>query len=201
MGRQNAPQETSDPSGNCLSPDEFMAALAGLPPDEKLKLAKIEAIFRKGTSYRSGALLGEVGARVALDKRHCPRDVSIMAFTIEVMKSISYHERQRLSRERALFADSKPTGTGSGETTFSPSLEAQAAWLKERQAQSDEAMEEIYQLFEKDEEAQQVIAGLSLGLKGAELRNETGLDQAKLDYAKKRIRKKIGTRYPERNVE
>jgi hypothetical protein len=201
MGTLSAPQEAFDPPGDCLRPDEFMAALADLSAAEKLKLAKIEAIYRKGTSYRSGDLLREVGMRVALDKRHCPRNIAIMAFMIKAMKSISYHEKQRLWRERALFADAAPAETGLGETTFSPALEMEAGRHTERDAHSAEAMEEIYKLFEKDREAQQVIAGLALGLRGAELRDEAGLDQAALDYAKKRIRKKIGALYPERNVE
>jgi hypothetical protein len=145
--------------------------------------------------------LQEVGVRVALDKRHCPRDVAIVAFTIKVMQSIAYHERQRLSRERAMFADAAPGETGSAETTFSPALEAQAARYKECEAQSAEAMEEVYKLFENDKEAQLVVTGWAMGLRGAELRDETGLDQAKLDYVAKRIRKKIGTLYPERSVE
>ncbi len=58
-------------------------------------------------------------------------------------------------------------------------------------------MQAIHDNFEDDPEAQLVLMGWAEGLRGAPLREATGLDQARLDYAAKRIRTRMRKLYPQ----
>ena len=93
-------------------------------------------------------------------------------------------------------AEQKPV-----ETCFCTSVNAAAQLVVDRVAHSVETVGAIIALFDGDEAAQFVIIAWSDGLRGAELRAETGLDQSGVDYAAKRIRKKMREKYPEGWIE
>lgn len=61
---------------------------------------------------------------------------------------------------------------------------------------SRETVEAIFNIFDGDEKAQLVVMAWADGCRGAALREATGLDQAAVDYAAKRIRKKMKALYP-----
>ena len=82
-----------------------------------------------------------------------------------------------------------------------PEVDAAAQLVVDRVAHSVETVGAIIALFDGDEAAQFVIIAWSDGLRGAELRAETGLDQSGVDYAAKRIRKKMREKYPEGWIE
>lgn len=51
-------------------------------------------------------------------------------------------------------------------------------------------------LFDKDEECQLVLMGWMDGLRGKALREAVGVDQARIDYLIKKIRRVMEKRYP-----
>jgi hypothetical protein len=55
---------------------------------------------------------------------------------------------------------------------------------------------EIYKLLEGDDEAQLTIMMIADGKKGKGLRDELGIDQARFDYIRKRIRRAVAKKYP-----
>jgi hypothetical protein len=63
------------------------------------------------------------------------------------------------------------------------------------QKQDTAAVQAIHGCFNDDSEAQLVI--WQDGLRGAELREATSLDQGQLDYAIRRIRTRMRKAYPE----
>ena len=81
--------------GELLSVDEFLAGINGLSNDDHIKLAGIEKWFLGGTGFQRGELLHEAICRTLLGQRHCPKDVPVMAFLIETMRSVSGHSRDR----------------------------------------------------------------------------------------------------------
>jgi hypothetical protein len=196
MAVVSVPKEASEQSDDFLSPDEVLTALAAFSAAEKLRLSGIEGIRRRGTGYARGALLAEAMSRVCLGKRRCPRNVSVPAFIAQTMRSIAFHDRETRKADAALYLEPKAFADAN-ESGTTPALDRAASQQAIRSTSSVENVNEIYHHFDGDEEAKLVILAWSQGLRGLELRNETGLDQAAIDYAAKRIRKKMRKLYPE----
>jgi len=181
-----------------LSPEEFRTAFEGLSPDNRLKLTLIERPLLRGTSFRSNDILNEAVCRTLLGRRRCPREVPVMAFLVEVMRSIASHEREREKRmvsssEVGEFGTPAPVGLGA----MSRAASAEDMLIEMEEAAGAITMKDILALFEDDAEATAVLRGLDNDLKGKGLRERTGLDQGRLDYAKKRIKKVLLARFPE----
>jgi DNA-directed RNA polymerase specialized sigma24 family protein len=184
MGKPSVSQRP--PQGDVLRADEIIGALDTLSPEDKLKLAGIEAIRRRGTGFRSGELIHEAVCRALLGSRRCPRDVPFMAFMAMTMRGIASHERKK-RRSTGLL------GAGAHDVpNMAASPEDQ---LIERQDAA--AVQTLQDLFEDDPDAQLVLLGWQDGLRGAELREATGLNQGKLDYAIRRIRTRMRKAYPQ----
>jgi DNA-directed RNA polymerase specialized sigma24 family protein len=184
MGRPHVNQQP--PAGEMLGADEIIDAFEAISPDDKLKLAAIEAIRRRGTGFAAGELIHEAVCRALTGARNCPRDVPFMAFLAETLRSIASHDRKQRRRSESLATDSRDTDP------HAPSPEDD---LMQKQAAA--AVQAIHGCFDDDPEAQLVLLGLQDGLRGAALREATGLDQGQLDYAIKRIRTKMRKTYPQ----
>jgi DNA-directed RNA polymerase specialized sigma24 family protein len=178
------------PAGGDLRADEIVEALGALPPDDKLKLARIEAIRRRGTGFADGELLHEAVCRALNGERRCPRDVPVMAFVAMTMRSIASHDR--LERRRVASSGGDGQDAAGAARTAAPSPEDDLI-----QKQDAAAVEAIHGFFADDQEAQLVLLGWQDGLRGAALREATGLDQGKLDYAIRRIRLRMAKAYPQ----
>ena len=185
MGRPFVNQQP--PGGDFLGADEIIAAFEALSPDDKLKLAAIEAIRRRGTGFGPGELIHEAVCRALTGGRNCPRGVAFMAFLAMSMRSIAGHDRKQRGRMDPGTAegDADPPATG-------PSPEDDLM-----QKQDAAAVQAIHGCFNDDPEAQLVLLGWQDGLRGAELREATGLDQWQLDYAIRRIRTRMRQAYPQ----
>jgi hypothetical protein len=201
MGTVGTSKEASGAPDENLCPADFDAKLAALSDTDKLKLSQIEDHLRRDTGMKPGELQHEVVCRVWLGKRHCPAGVSVMAFFVNAMKSIAGHERTRRKGQPSLHAVSREGQMAPAATALAPEVDAAAQLVVDRVAHSVETVEAIIALFDGDEAAQFVIIAWSDGLRGAELRAETGLDQSAIDYAAKRIRKKMREKYPEGWIE
>lgn len=178
------------PEGDFLSAEDLIAAFDALSPDDKLKLAAIEAIKTGGTRFGRGELVHEAVCRALTGDRNCPRDVPFMAFLVETMRSISHHDREHRRREKSLVGNGS-TDVNAVSPATSPSPED---YLMEQQDAA--AVQAIHRVFDDDPEAQLILMGWQDELRGAALRDATGLDQGQLDYASKRIRKKMKKTYP-----
>jgi DNA-directed RNA polymerase specialized sigma24 family protein len=173
------------PAGAVLDANEIIGAIGALSPDDKLKLAAIEAIRRRGTGFGPGELIHEAVCRALTGARKCPRSVPFMAFMAMSMRGIASHERtQRRHESLSGDADADPT-------TTTPSPEDDLM-----QKQDAAAVQAIHGCFDDDPDAQLVLMGWQDGLRGAELREATGLDQGKLDYTIRRIRTRMTKAYP-----
>jgi hypothetical protein len=193
MGRHVNPRP---PRGEFLSTDEFIGALEALSPDDKLKLDAIEGIRRRATGFGEGELLHEAICRSLLGERNCPRDVPIMAFMVETMRSIAGHDRKQRLRLDRVGGGAKPRHEGEGPdrelATAAPSPE-DGLLIKEEAA----AVQAIFGEFDDDPDAQLVLLGWQDELRGVALREATGLDQGQLDYAIRRIRTRMRKKYPQ----
>jgi hypothetical protein len=173
-----------------LAPEEVVAAL--LSTEDKLKLAAIETAYLSGTGMSPKELLHDAMCRAVLGDRKCPREVPVMAFIVQTMRSISSHEREKRHRE---ITDGSPheTPDKAMPVVFASAPPTPESILLDRVS---DIVGGILSCFDGDEEAQMVILGLSGGRRGKELREFVGVDQAALDYALKRIRRVMIKRYP-----
>ena len=184
------------PEGDYLDAAEIGAAFDGLSPEDKLKLGAIETIMRRGTGLEVGELVHEAVGRALTGRRNCPRNIPFMAFMVETMRSIAYHARRKGRRSAPLTAVPHAGGVTEASQGDPPAAgPSPEDVLLEKDAAG--TVQAIYDHFEDDPEAQLVLMGWADGLRGAALREATGLDQAALDYAAKRIRTRMRTLYPQ----
>ncbi len=196
MGTVTTMKEASDTSDGHLCADEIMAAFAALSAGDKLKLDGIEGVRRGGTRFSRGELIQETLCLVLLGKRKCPRGITLMAFLAKTMQSIASHDRDQQRLLVPLDAIAPQGESMSATSPVNKAVEDTAADEMRRLARSPETVEEILNLFNDDENAQFVLIAWADGCRGAALREATGLDQADVDYAAKRIRGRMRKLYP-----
>jgi DNA-directed RNA polymerase specialized sigma24 family protein len=185
-------QEAPPDGGAHLDHDEVLAAIDGLSAEDRLKLDGIEGVLRRGTQFARRGLVHEAICRVIMGDRRCPKGVSFMAFLVMTMKSIASHDRDQRWKTLQLVPRH-------GEAPVAPSdLPADQLNPEEHliEQQSVDTVRQIHDEFPDDPDAQLVIMGWADGCRGRQLREETGLDQAGLDYSAKRIRARMKKRYP-----
>jgi hypothetical protein len=176
-----------------LDSEEMVAALNALSASDKLKLRAIEKVYLSGTGFSPKELLHEAMCRGIFNARKCPRDVPVMAFVVQTMRSIANHDREERHRETT---DGSPHEMADEvmPVMFSSSPATPEEIILDRE--STDMVGGILSCFDGDEEAQMVILGWSGDRRGKELREFVGVDQAALDYAIKRIRRTMMKRYP-----
>jgi DNA-directed RNA polymerase specialized sigma24 family protein len=194
MGRP--PVKIQPAVGDFLSADEINDAFDALSPDDKLKLAAIEAIRRRGTAYARTELISEAVSRILGGVRRCPRDVPPVALIAQTMRSVASHARKQRQRE-APSADEELLGAGADRGSVIPLPAAPSPEDILMEKQNTAAVQAIYGCFDDDAEAQLVLMGWQDDLRGVALREATGLDQGQLDYAIKRIRIRMRKAYPD----
>jgi DNA-directed RNA polymerase specialized sigma24 family protein len=184
--------ELTEPESRHLAPEEVLERLDSLSVGELRRLRLIEQRRLAGTDFSPGLLYQEAVCQALVGDRHCPREVSFVAFLAQSMKSIASHRRKALSRQ-------VPTSKvdGSGNLVDLPIAADQLdpeETLIEREAA--DVVAEIYKLLEGDDEAQLTIMTIADGKKGKKLRDELGIDQARFDYIMKRIRRAVAKKHP-----
>ena len=184
------PDHGANQVSDFLTPDDVVAGVEALSDDDKLKLIKIEGAFLARSGRQKNELLHEALARTFLGKRNCPRDVPVIAFVIETMKSIAHHDYK--ARKRESVTDPVEMAAEVASACPNPEELLLAAESKPK-ASFYEAMQD---LLKDDDEAQLVLIGWIDDLRGKELRDAVGVTQAQLDYAIKRIRRKAQNHFP-----
>jgi DNA-directed RNA polymerase specialized sigma24 family protein len=182
-----------------LSAEEVLAAFEALSADDKVKLIAIERKFLGGTGRQQGELYREALCRALLGERHCPRTVPVMAFLVETMRSIASHDRKQQRRVTLLDAKDEigeDTSTVSPGLLVSGELDPEEHLLAQEEAEAGDMVTTIQGHFQGDEECQLVLMGWADGLRGKELRDFVGVDQTRLDYLGKKIRRTMGKLYP-----
>lgn len=179
------------PGRDDLSGAEIRAALEALSPGERLKLGAIADFLRGGTGLEKGDLVQEAACRALDGRRKCPRDVPFVAVLAGIMRSVASHERAKRRGTVSL------TNTGETVDGIDPGAIVQSPEDDLSEKQRASIIQAIYTTLGDDPEAQLVWMGWTEDLRGAALREATGLSQDQLDYAIRRIRTKARKLYPE----
>jgi DNA-directed RNA polymerase specialized sigma24 family protein len=197
MEHVDAPSpEVAVPPSEHLAYEEVVLGLDGLTP---LDLARLDAIERRhldGTDFAEGDLLQEAMGAALCEQKACPRGVSFIAFLAQSMRNIAGRRRKQLLRQ----VPPEEATTGEGKLK-SPLRDAgpgpeEASIQAEQDRRATEVWATLSVHYGPDEEMSMVLLGWENDMRGEELRDFVGVDQARLDYVIKKIRR-IGRReYP-----
>lgn len=195
---------------DCFSADELQTALGALTSLDLKKLGYVGAMLTRGMSMTADELVSDAIQAALVGRRRWPRDVSLLIFLRKVMQSLASSARKAAARSRLVLF---PVARGeknpielAADCAANPEqalLEREDRQEAERDAAAAKVAARILNArFEHDDEVQLCIAGMMERMKGKELRELLGVDQAKLDYFRKKIRRALPELFPRgwRNV-
>lgn len=176
--------------GRIATVQECIEALQALTPRDLQRLNYLARVRATGLEPLEGFdLLNEAIARMLDGSRRWPRDVSLVVFLRQTMRSIADSYWSRLDKrkevpESAVPADAE-TGDGVVEAAPDVSMEPEARTL------ASETLARIEGLFRGDEDAMTLISGLANGKSRAEIQTEACMDATRYATTRRRIRRRV----------
>jgi DNA-directed RNA polymerase specialized sigma24 family protein len=182
--------------GAVLSPAEVREAISRLSDAAWLRLRKVAHALARHRRLEPEDLLQEAFTRALEGSRQCPRNVEVVRFLAEAMRSIAsdaLKARRRSPEGHAADGDDEARETLEDVPDSGPTAEERLSSAQET-AQRRRA---VLGLFADDATAQLMVEGVMLGMEGEELRELVGLTPT--DFASKRrlVRRRIDAAYPE----
>lgn len=179
-----------------LTYEEVVLALDGLTPLDLARLAAIEHRHLDGTDFKEGDLLQEAICAALFEGKTCPRPVLFVAFLAQSMRNIASRRRRRLGRQ----VPPEDATIGEGKLK-SPLQDAgpdpeEALIQGELERRAGEVWAALSVHYGPDEGMSLVLLGWENDMRGEELRDFVGVDQARLDYLIKKIRRIARREYP-----
>ena len=158
-------------------------------------IARVRAIGLDEVEWRD--LLHEAVVRTLEGVRKWPKDVSLVVFLRESMRSIaSEHWRRR--RINPVVSESR---------LYGPSEECEGTVLDaakdptadpERDAAAAETIARIEKAFDGDPDALHVLAGMAMGKSPREIQEEGHMDARRYASTQRRIRRRLASMFPDR---
>ncbi len=180
------------------SKQEVMDGLRGLTDADLRRLeriARLRAIGLHDIDWRD--LLHEAIARMLDGTRQWPKDVAIIVFLRETMRSIA-SEHWRRGGINPVLSESQLRDTADDLEGSLLETGADPVASPERDAAASEALSQIEQVFRSDANALQVIEGMAMGKSPREIQEEGQMDVRQYASTQKRIRRKLARSLPER---
>ena len=177
--------------------EECAAALRALSDADLQRveeLARLRAVGLASLDWRD--LLHEAMVRMLTGKRRWPRDVPLVVFLRETMRSIASNQR-RQQETAAVVAESETRAdpeTGDGAVAMA----ADSSTAPEARTAAAQTLARIEALFEDDADALAVMAGMASGQSPAEIRQEHAMDETRYASTQRRVRRGLARAFPER---
>lgn len=191
-----SPPEAAAAAPEHLTYEEVVSALDGLTSLELGRLDAIERRYLGGTDFAEGGLLQEAMCSALFEEKRCPRAIRFIAVLVQSMRNIAGHRRVRLQQQLPI--DEPPTGERKAKLELEdagPSPE-DATMLMEQQQRASAVCAALAVHYDADEQMSLVLLGWENDIRGEELRDFVGVDQAGLDYLIKKIRRIARREYP-----
>lgn len=135
-------------------------------------------------------LVQEALCRAIAGTRKCPKEVSVVRFVAEAIRSIAHDELQKVEHQRdEVSVHDETIENPDAITPQEPGPTAEERMISNEQTRGTE--NRLLELFEGDDEAQLIVLGMLTGTEGAELREVTGLDQTGFNSKRRYVRRKI----------
>jgi DNA-directed RNA polymerase specialized sigma24 family protein len=177
-------------------PDEIADLIRALTDAQWIRLRKVSAYFGWVPNVSGDDLLQEAFCRALAGSRKCPKDVDLVKFLVEAMRSIANGEVEKVENEVDFIPVVQPGARVDGAVDAQDSKESQEEGMMA--AESDEAIRRaLLGLFPADRQACDLVDGILTGYEGEELRALSDLDEK--GYASKRrfMRRTIDKHYPQ----
>jgi DNA-directed RNA polymerase specialized sigma24 family protein len=183
-----------------LTLDELLEAVRTLGRPELGKLRVAAAALSRGTGLDVDEVVSDA-IDSAFTTRECPRDVPIMAFLVQTIRSRVNNHRKKAKRSTAKIYTVAGRRDDNWEPEVVDSSQNAEMGLIEREAEAERALDteivrKIAEALKDDYDAQLCLEGWAEGMKGQALRDLIGVDQRKLDYIAKKIRRVAWRLFP-----
>ncbi len=181
-----------------VSPSESANALRGLSEADLRRLeriARLRTIGLNDLDWRD--LFHDAVTRLLNGSRRWPRDLSLVVFLRETMRSIASDHWRRQSASKIVLEAELPgaeDGKRSGIVENAPDLTTNP----EREAFAAEALASIEEVFLDDSEAMLVIVGMASGKTPNDIQEEADMNPTRYATTQRRIRRKLARAFPDR---
>jgi len=171
--------------------EECAEALRALSDEDYERLEKIARLRVTGLhSVAWRDLLHDALERLLDGRRRWPRNIPLVVFLRETMRSIASDHWRRLDglvvvAESEMGADGDVNG-GAVDETAQP----------ERRASAEETLARIESAFEGDAEALRVLTAMATGWSPKEIQQEIGIDETRYASTLRRIRRRLRREFP-----
>ncbi len=177
--------------------DESAVALRQLSDADLLRLeriARIRVIGLHAVDWQD--LLNEAVVRLLDGSRRWPRDVPLVVFLRETMRSIASEYWRRMKKPVVVSESEANTDRTTGEGVVGNA----ADWTTqpERIASAAEVLDGIERGFSEDFDALKVIDGMASGKSPREIQEETCMNATKYASTQRRIRRRLARMFPDR---
>jgi DNA-directed RNA polymerase specialized sigma24 family protein len=179
-----------------LSADEVRDAITALTTADLIRLKKVGTLYAVGVGVEGMEVLNEAVRRALDGTRKCPRDVSMTVFLVNVMRSMASSGRTKAKEEPIM--ESMSSTLDAGPALLEPASEKRnVEELRLAREEAQGRLQALEELFLDDEDAQLVLMGDLDDMSADEIRALGGWDEQSYATIRRRIRRKIGTRYPQ----
>ena len=177
-------------------PEESAAALRRLSDGELRRLdqlARLRVIGLHAVDRRD--LLHEAIVRLLDGSRRWPRDVSLVAFLRETMRSIASDHWRRLEEPVVMSEAELGVHQETGEGALDNAIDPVAS--PERRVSAAETLARIEEAFKGDENALKVMAGMAIGKSPKEIQEEAGMNKTRYASTQRRIQRGLAREFPD----
>ena len=142
-------------------------------------------------------LLNEAVVRLLSGSRRWPRDVPLIVFLRETMRSIA-SDCWRRREAPVVLSESDMPSTQDGESDGCVENAADVTLHPERRATASQTLAQIEELFRDDLDAGAVISGMACGKSPREIQEETDMNPTRYASTQRRIRRALARAFPDR---
>lgn len=172
-----------------LSREELEEAIGAFSDAEWVRLRKAAQLYAF-YPVEPDELVQEALCRAIAGTRKCPKEVSVVRFVCEAIRSIAHDELQKVEHQRdEVSVHDETIENPDAITPQDPGPTAEERMISNEQTRGTE--NRLLELFEGDDEAQLIVLGMLTGTEGTELREATGLDQTGFNSKRRYVRRKI----------
>jgi DNA-directed RNA polymerase specialized sigma24 family protein len=187
----------SDVHHDVLNLEEIGSAIAALSDQDVIRMRRAGKSFAWGSALSGDDLIQEAILAALVGRRKCPREVAVVKFLINAMRSIASAAREA-ERTAGIDYTLDATGTDGKPVVIPTGIEPDAETVRLRAEDVELRMAELHELFDDDDEAMLVILGLLEGQTKEDIMSTYDFVETAYDTIRRRIRRKMNGRSPNR---
>ena len=151
------------------------------------KIARLRVVGLHAVAWRD--LLHDAIERLLDGRRRWPRNVPLVVFLRETMRSIANDHWRRLDGPVVVAESEMVTDDQTDSRPVANAVDETAD--PERHASAEETIRRIEDAFEGDDEALRVLAAMATGQSPREIQQEIGMDETRYASTRRRIRRRL----------